>query len=291
MRQRGRIRRFALIGVAAAALQSAAEPPQPADRAAGPDRRLILLGGAPRPKAVWLAFSALAGGDQARGLILPWASGDPDGVFAAIKKEMDGIRPPTFFEMAAPGPLDAAAKRQVLDQIARTNGILILGGDQNRFLDVAQDPEIKAAIKARYEAGVVVAANDGGAITVGAIAVTGEEDPTIVDGTQVGNRPGLGLLPRAIFDTQFVRRQRYNRMLGMLLVNPQHVAVGIGSGTALVLRNNCEGEVIGGAQAGTSIVVAMKTLEAVTEERPGRVEMVLLRPGNKFDCSFFAPRP
>jgi cyanophycinase-like exopeptidase len=120
--------------------------------------------------------------------------------------------------------------------------------------------------------------------------VTGEEDPTVVDGKQVGHRPGLGLLPRAILDTQFVRRQRYNRMLGMLLLNPDKYVVGIGSGTALVLRNGCEGDVVGGADAASAIVVGMKTVQAVTDEVPGRVEMSLLRPGNKFDCVFFAEK-
>lgn len=270
------------------ALLPAAWATQPAR--AGREKRLILFGGNPRAKGMWLAFSAYAGGKEAHGIILPWASGDPDGAFDAIKREMDGIRPASFFEMAPAAPLDAAAKQQTLDQIGRANAIFILGGDQNKFLDVAQDPEIKAAILARYEAGVVVGASDGGAIAVGGIAVTGEEDPTVVDGKQVGHRPGLGLLPRAILDTQFVRRQRYNRMLGMLLLNPDKYVVGIGSGTALVLRNGCEGDVVGGADAASAIVVGMKTVQAVTDEVPGRVEMSLLRPGNKFDCVFFAEK-
>ena len=280
-------RNLVLAGVVAALFQNvhAAQPP-----AAKREKRLILLGGTPRAKGMWLAFSAYAGGSQARGLILPWASGDPDGVFATIKQELEGIRPASFFDMAPVAPLDAAAKQKTIDQLGKANAIFILGGDQNKFLDVVQDPEIKAAILARYEAGVVVGASDGGAIAVGVIAVTGEEDPTIVDGRQVGNRPGLGLLPRAILDTQFVRRQRYNRMLGMLLLNPDKYVVGIGSGTALVLRNGCEGDVVGGADAGSAIVVAMKVVEAVTDATPGRVEVSLLRPGNKFDCVFFAEK-
>ena len=249
-------------------------------------RVLILLGGVPRPRAVWAAVSALAGGPQARALVLPWASSDADGTLATVRKEIEGIRSPEFFEMAAPGPLDEAAKQKVLGQIARANALVFMSGDQNKLLDVAQDAEIKAAITARYEAGVVVVANDAAAISMGGLAVTGEEDPTIVDGEQVGTRPGLGLLPRAFVDTQFVRRQRYNRMLGLLLKYPDRFVIGIGSGTALVLRNGCEGEILGGLNPGAAIVIAMKTTQAVTADKPGRVEMVVSRPGNKFDCSF-----
>jgi len=206
-------------------------------------RVLILLGGVPRPRAVWAAVSALAGGPQARALVLPWASSDAEGTLAIVRKEIEGIRSPEFFEMAAPGPLDEAAKQKVLGQIARANALVFMSGDQNKLLDVAQDAEIKAAITARYEAGVVVVANDAAAISMGGLSVTGDEDPTIVDGEQVGTRPGLGLVPRAFVDTQFVRRQRYNRMLGLLLKYPERFVIGIGSGTALVLRNGCEGEI------------------------------------------------
>jgi len=249
-------------------------------------RVLILLGGVPRPRTVWAAVSALAGGPQARALVLPWASSDAEGTLAIVRKEIEGIRSPEFFEMAAPGPLDEAAKQKVLGQIARANALVFMSGDQNKLLDVAQDAEIKAAITARYEAGVVVVANDAAAISMGGLSVTGDEDPTIVDGEQVGTRPGLGLLPRAFVDTQFVRRQRYNRMLGLLLKYPERFVIGIGSGTALVLRNGCEGEILGGLNPGAAIVIAMKTTQAVTADKPGRVEMVVSRPGNKFDCSF-----
>ena len=278
------VRLFPLLAVAAVALVSAAAQPQ-AQPAGAVEKRLILLGGAPRPRVMWQKFSTFAGDAQARALALPWASGDPEGTIAINRRELEGIRPESFLEMAPLAPLDAAAKKKLLEQLARANAILIMGGDQNRFLDVINDhPDVKAAIKARYEAGVVVAANDGGAISVGEIAVTGEEDPTIVDGDQVGVRPGLGLLPRAIIDTQFVRRQRYNRMLGVLIKNPDKVVLGIGSGTAFVLRNGCAGEVIGSNNSGTNIAVVMRTLNAVRPERPGRVDMLLFRPGNTFDC-------
>jgi len=255
-----------------------------------PPRTLLLLGGLPRPRAVWEVVSALAGGPQSRALVLPWASSDAEGNLALFRKEIAGIRPPEFFEMAALGPLDAAATKTVVGQIARANAIVLLAGDQNKLLDVAQDPEIKAAIKARYEAGVVISANDAAAIAMGGLAVTGEEDPTIVDGDQVGTRPGLGLLPFTLVDTQFVRRQRYNRMLGLLLKYPERTVIGIGAGTALLLRNDCEGEIFGGVNAGTAIVIAMKTIRAVAKDKPGRIEMAIGRPGINFDCSFVQAR-
>jgi len=85
------------------------------------------------------------GGDR-----LPWASSDPEGTLATYRQENEGIRPPEFFEMAPLAPLDAAAKQKVLGQIARASALIFTSGDQNKLLDVAQDPDIKAAILARY---------------------------------------------------------------------------------------------------------------------------------------------
>ena len=135
-------------------------------RAGAVEKRLILLGGAPRSKAIWQQVSTFAGGPQARALALPWASGDPEGALVITRRELEGIRPESFLEMAPSAPMDAAAKQKLLDRLAKADAILIMGGDQNKLLDVLNDhPDVVSAIKARYEAGVVV--------------VTADDDPLI----------------------------------------------------------------------------------------------------------------
>ena len=45
--------------------------------------------------------------------------------------------------------------------------------------------------------------------------------------------PGLGFIHNAIIDQHFIRRQRENRLLSVVLERPQLLAVGIDEGTAL----------------------------------------------------------
>ena len=115
-------------------------------------RQLFLLGGAPKPHELWEAFTK-AVKPGTRVVILPWASSDPEGTLARIREETQDLVPATFWEVAPPAPLDSAAKRKVLDQLRGADGIFVLGGDQNKFLDAVQDLEIRSTIKTRYDAG------------------------------------------------------------------------------------------------------------------------------------------
>ena len=45
--------------------------------------------------------------------------------------------------------------------------------------------------------------------------------------------PGLGFLPGAIVDQHFIRRERHNRLMSVVLERPTLVGVGIDEGTAL----------------------------------------------------------
>jgi hypothetical protein len=272
--------RLVLVGLMAAALLPASAH---ADQASPvPTRRMFLLGGVPVPPELWVALAKLG---PPGGVILPWASGDPEGSVAAIRKASSVALPASFWQVAPMAPLDAEGKRKVLDQLAHAGAILALGGDQNKFLDVAYgDPEIRAAIKGRYEAGIPVLANDGAAIAMGSLAVTGDDDPTVVDGDTVGVRPGLGLLPRTIVDTQFIKRQRYYRMLGLLIKNPQQFVLGIDAGTAFVLTDQCSGQVIAPADRPESIAIFMRTAGDPRPDQPGRVDLYFFRPGHTFTC-------
>ena len=48
----------------------------------------------------------------------------------------------------------------------------------------------------------------------------------------------LELLPQAIVDQHFHRRQRFNRLLSAVLDRPELIGIGIDEGTAVVVRNN-----------------------------------------------------
>ena len=75
--------------------------------------------------------------------------------------------------------------------------------------------------------------------------ITGNGDFTVIDAAQVETRPGLGLLGGAILDMHFVKRQRQNRLFGLVLAHPEDIGVGIDEGTALLVESGRHGTVMG----------------------------------------------
>jgi cyanophycinase len=75
--------------------------------------------------------------------------------------------------------------------------------------------------------------------------ITGDGDFTVIDGDQVVVREGLGLLPGVIVDQHFVKRQRENRLFGLLLKHPEERGVGIDEDTAILVTGGRQAEVVG----------------------------------------------
>jgi cyanophycinase len=68
--------------------------------------------------------------------------------------------------------------------------------------------------------------------------MTGDADLKILDGSKVGVRKGLGLMPNVIFDQHFLVRQRHNRLFGLMMVNPKLLGIRIDEDTAVLIEDN-----------------------------------------------------
>jgi len=169
-------------------------------------------------------------------------------------------------------PLDAERKKAALDGLVRATGVFFTGGDQARIMDVLADPELLAAVKARFTAGVVFGGTSAGAAVMSALMITGEGDFTVIDGDKVEVRPGLGLVDGVIVDQHFVRRQRENRLFGLVLKHPEERGVGIDEDTALLVSGGHRAEVVGKGP-----------VMLVDATGPGRLEITILRAGQSTD--------
>jgi len=262
--------------LAAAAL--AATPAPPADLAV--ETRLVVIGGGDRPPEALARFVAWAGGASARILVLPWASGEPRKSCEAILEELKAHAPgeaacgphATLDAQGKAAPLDAERTRAAFDGLARATGVFFTGGDQARIMDVLADRELLAAVKARFAAGVVFGGTSAGAAVMSARMITGEGDFTVIDGNKVEMRPGLGLVEGVIFDQHFVKRQRENRLFGLVLKHPEERGVGIDEETALLVTGGRHAEVVGKGP-----------VMRVDAKGPDRLEITLLRAGQTTD--------
>ena len=222
---------------------------------------LLIVGGGPIPDAVLERFVALAGGPgRARIVLYPMASESTD---AGVELAQD-------FEK-----LGATARRQVLTRteadsdaavaaVSDATGIWFGGGDQAKLTAVLLGTRVEAAISGRYRAGAVVGGTSAGAAVMSTPMITGDERhpggsrPPAADSSDawmtiardnVVTASGFGLLPGTIVDQHFVRRRRNNRLLSLVLENPQLIGVGIDESTALEVRPDGTWKVLGDSVA------------------------------------------
>jgi cyanophycinase len=261
--------------VAALALAAAAP-------AATPGTRLVLVGGGDRPGDAVARFVDWAGGTAARILVLTWASGEPKESGESLAAEMRALHPAEVV-IGPPAVLDAQGRAAPLDAekiaaasaaLARATGVFFTGGDQVRVMDALGASSLLGELRARYAKGTVFGGTSAGTAIMSSLMITGEGDFTVIDAAKVEVKPGLGLLPGVIVDQHFVRRQRASRLFGLILAHPELRGVGIDEGTALLVSDGRYGEVVG---VGPVMLVDAKG--------PDRLEVTLLRPGQKADLT------
>ncbi|HET8712471.1 MAG TPA: Type 1 glutamine amidotransferase-like domain-containing protein, partial [Gemmatimonadales bacterium] len=153
-----------------------------------------------------------------------------------------------------------------------------------------------AAMKARYRAGAVVGGTSGGAAVLSDSMLTGnqrppgdtlgyygDEFPRVARGV-IEIVPGLGFFPGVIVDQHFVRRERHNRLLSVILERPSFLGVGIDESTALEVAPDGSWTV-----RGASAVVVYDARDArVTAKGPlggSDIRMHILPPNAGFDPS------
>jgi cyanophycinase len=234
--------------------------------------RLVLLGGGARPTEAMARFAEWAGGRRARILVIAWASSEPAESYASLREDFAPHRPDRL-ELAPAPPLGPAEKAELGRQIERATGVFFAGGDQGRIMDVLRDGPLLDTLRARYASGVVFGGTSAGTACMSSIMITGDGDFTVIDAESVGVRAGLGLLPNVILDQHFIKRQRENRLFGLVLRHPGRLGLGIDEGSALLVRDNRHAEVVG--QTPVMVVDG--------REKRGALLVQLLRPGDRFD--------
>lgn len=233
--------------------------------------RLVIVGGGTRPKAAMAKFVEWAGKEHSHILVIPWATEEPESAFDYFKKDLVAFSPETV-ELAPVAPFTPEKKQKFLAQLAKATGVFFTGGDQVKIMNVLKDESLLEGLRKRYAAGVVFGGTSAGTAIMSRQMITGEGDFTVIDGKKVETSVGLGLLPdNIIVDQHFIKRQRQNRLFGLIL-QERKFGVGIDEDTALLVTDNRFAEVIGTNQVMT-----------VDPQRDGSLLIRLLHPGEILD--------
>lgn len=287
------VRRAARATILLATATTAAALPLGAQVPNGTRGTLLIVGGGTQPDALVSHFVELAGGrGKARIAILPMASAESQ---AAGKDKADQLRALGADAFVVDVTRAQAATDSVAQLLDGTTGIWFPGGDQVRLADVLRDTPTLRAIQARYRAGAVVGGTSAGAAIMSDSMLTGNQlRDGVVDTTSSGYPRvargtievvrGLGFLHGAIVDQHFLRRQRSNRLLAVVLERPSLIGVGIDEGTALRVDPNGKWT-IEGASAALVIDARGATVTAAGAVPLGAtgIRLQLLPAGSTFD--------
>lgn len=281
------------FAILAGACATATPQPSGAPNAGG--GHLVIVGGGPIPDLIDRRFLQLAGGTNARIVVLPMAS--------ASGAESGAARAAAFKKLGAASAVSMQLERKDVgaDSVARivgqATGIWFPGGDQNRLTAAISGTAVIDSIRSRYRNGAVVGGTSAGAAVMSDPMISGDErrpggtrppadssdNWLTIDRDDVILVPGFGLLPNVTVDQHFLRRKRHNRLISVVLERPNIVGIGIDESTALVVSPSGPWEVIGASQA--VIYDARKAVVTARDRTLGaaNIQLHVLPAGSRFD--------
>ena len=255
--------------------QSAPWPPMPMAEPRVPHGSLVIVGGGRLPPAVLDRFVELAGGKNAKVVIVPSAAPaserTPDPIEKALRARGVEVR-----ELDCATPTEVTAER--LAVLADATGIWFGGGRQWRLCDAFEGTPAVAAFHAVLARGGVIGGSSAGATIQGEFLVRGNPLGNTEEWCEGYDR-GFGFLPGCAIDQHFVTRNRTADLQQLITSLPQLIGLGIDEGTAIVVRGS-EFEVLGDSKVA---VFDFRRSEAAKEP-------VWLLPGSRWDLSSGAKR-
>ncbi|HEX6811112.1 MAG TPA: cyanophycinase [Planctomycetota bacterium] len=213
---------------------------------------LVIIGGGRIPKSVAERFVQLAGGAEAKVVLVPGAApanGRRSDPFGALLQEL-GVR--DVRTLGASHPKDVTADR--LKMLADATAVWFGGGRQWRLNDAFDGTPAIAAFHAVLARGGVIGGSSAGATIQGEFLVRGNPLGN-TDMWCEGYDRGFGFLPGCAVDQHFLARNRTGDLQTLVAKLPQLIGLGIDEATAAIVR-------------GSVLEVAGDSKIAVFDERP-----------------------
>jgi cyanophycinase len=190
---------------------------------------LMICGGGKLPDDVRDYFVALAGGAQARLVLVPTAHNVVDA--AAIAREV------AIWKSCGAGNVEVFHTRSRVEAndpnfikpLAQATGVWFGGGKQALLSEAYCGTLVEKQLKEILNRGGVVGGTSAGAAVLTRVMIAGGREEA-VEGT------GFDLLPGSVVDQHFMQRNRFTRLLGLLSRHPGLIGFGIDESTALVVR-------------------------------------------------------
>ena len=250
---------------------------------------LLIIGGVQTPE-IEKKFVELAGGSDARIIIIPNAGSEPK-----LNSEIEQKR---FIELGAKADYilftrETADDEANLEKMKWANAVFFTGGDQSDLTRDMLGTKLLQKVFDIYNIGGTVGGTSAGAAVMSEVMITGNElvnkDSTVsfvtIERGNVETKQGFGFLKTVIIDQHFLKRKRHNRTISTLIEHPNLLGVAIDESTSIIINPDDTFEVFGNNQV---LVYDPTNSKNIREDKKGNLgisdmKLHVLISGDKFD--------
>jgi cyanophycinase len=216
---------------------SAATPPPRSAPEIGPARgTLVIVGGGLKSEAILKRFIDLAGGPEAKLVVIPTA-GETDDLADYAEELRDladaGAHRVTMIHTRDRRTADSEA---FVAPLREANGVWFSGGRQWRLADAYLDTRTHRELSALLARGGVIGGTSAGATILGSFMVRGDTSGNTI---MVGDHTrGLGFVKNVTVDQHVLKRNRQFDLIPVIASHPELLGIGIDEDTAIVVRGD-----------------------------------------------------
>lgn len=198
---------------------------------------LLLAGGGPLGEEIWTHFVDLAGGENARIVVIPTANAEDE--FSEDWDALNGLRKAgaaaiTVLHTRSP---EVANSEAFVAPLNDATGVWIPGGRQWRLVDAYLGTRTHDALFDLLGRGGVVGGTSAGASILASFLVRGDPETNQIIVAQ-DYTEGFGLLSESAVDQHLLARDREDDLWEVLKLQPDLLGIGLDEGTALVIRGD-----------------------------------------------------
>lgn len=190
-------------------------------------------------------FFMRAGGSEARILIIPSASREPE-VMGRIYRDI-------FEDMGAQGAdylrisdRSQGEDPQLQHYLETFTGVFLSGGDQLRLWDLVANTPLMAKLCSLIRQGqITLAGTSAGAAVLGDPMIAGGGSGEPPNRSLVDLTTGLGIISEVIIDQHFHHRNRLGRLMSAIAAHPDKLGIGIDEDTSALFEQDGQVQVVG----------------------------------------------
>jgi len=212
---------------------------------------LVIIGGGSRPDRIMRTIADLAKlHDKGKIVVIPNASATPDQSGRNQAEELAQMTDKEVsYVVVTPENVD---QDSTLKNFEGVGGIYFSGGSQSRLTSLLNETKLLTRIREIFKDGGVVSGSSAGAAIMsdlmlngGEIRYSGDSRLKTIEAANIDYEKGFGFMKGVIIDQHFVKRQRENRLISIVLDWPEYIGIGIDEQTAIIKKPDNTFEVIG----------------------------------------------